>query len=95
MQERSKTVSNDSRKAVDKEELRTLVAEVLELPAQEVTDDADFYHELGVYSLLVMEVILRVEKYYGITIKESEIEGATSLDRVYELLTAKLQVASR
>lgn len=88
-------MSQNDQKAVDKEELRTLVAEVLELPAQEVTDDADFYHELGVYSLLVMEVILRVEKHYGVTIKESEMEGITSLDRAYELLTAKLQVASR
>lgn len=87
-------MSRDSQRTVDKEELRKLVAEVLELPAQEVTDDADFNHELGVYSLLVMEVVLRVESHYGVTINESEIEGITSLDRAYELLTAKLQAAS-
>lgn len=85
----------NSQKTVDKEELRKLVAEVLELPAQEVTDDADFNDELGVYSLLVMEVILRVESHYGVTINESEIEGITSLGRAYELLTVKLQAAPR
>jgi acyl carrier protein len=87
-------VTRDIQNTIDKEKLRTLIAEVLELPVEEVTDDADFNQDLGVYSLLAMEVILRVEKDYGIKIAESEMDDITSLNRAYELVTTKLQAAS-
>lgn len=93
--ERTETVPKDIQNTVGKEELRKLIAEVLELPVEEVADDADFNQELGVYSLLLMEIVLRVEKHYGVKIAESEIDDIASLDRAYELLTAKLQAVSR
>jgi acyl carrier protein len=87
-------VTQNIQNTVDKEELRALIAKVLELPVEEVTDDAHFNQDLGVYSLLAMEVILRVEGDYGITIAESEMGDITSLNRAYELVTTKLQAAS-
>lgn len=84
----------DIQNTIDKEKLRELIAEMLELPIEEVTDDADFNKDLGVYSLLTMETILRIEKNYGVEITESEMSDITSLNQAYELLRAKLQTTS-
>lgn len=99
IQKRNPTVSDDTRTArdiqdtVNKEELRVLVSEVLELPVREVTDDADFIEELGLYSLLAMEIVMRLEDRYGIVVEEAERAEITSLNKVYDLLTKKRRSA--
>ncbi len=51
--------------ALDKEQLRELVADVLDLDVAEVTDDADFMEDLDVDSLMALEITVRLEKEYG------------------------------
>ncbi|SBW22632.1 MULTISPECIES: acyl carrier protein [Protofrankia] len=75
---------------VDREELRGLVADALERSPAEVTDDADFISELDLDSLMALEIVVRVEKRYRIKVKDEEFTSITSLNGVYDLLTAKL-----
>jgi acyl carrier protein len=75
---------------VDKDELRLLVADTIELEPKEVTDTADFGSELEVDSLTTLEITSRLEKKYGIRMVEEELVEITSLNRLYELVTAKL-----
>jgi acyl carrier protein len=75
---------------VDKEELRALVADVLELPVEEVTDDADFINDLEVDSLAALEIEIRLESKYGVKMDDSELTTISSLNRVYQLLKSKL-----
>ena len=79
---------------IDKDELRLLVADVIELKPNEVSDTADFVSELEVDSLTMLEITMRLEKKYGIKMVEEELVEITSLNRVHELVTAKLAAVS-
>lgn len=72
------------------EELRHLVAEALELPVEEITDDARFREDLEVDSLISLEVAVRVEERYGVRIDEEDLADLGSFRRVSELVRSEL-----
>ncbi|MER5781862.1 acyl carrier protein [Streptomyces mobaraensis] len=86
-------VSENRAAGVDLEELRALIAEELELPVAEVTDEADLKTDLAMDSLTAMEVAVQLEKKYRIKIEEDEIPSLTSLPAIHRLLTAKVGTA--
>ena len=53
-------------------EVKRLIAEVTEREPEEITDTALFSDELGVDSLMAMEVMVAVDKKYKINIPEDE-----------------------
>ena len=53
-------------------EVKRLIAEVTEREPDEITDTALFADELGVDSLMAMEVMVAVDKKYKINIPEDE-----------------------
>ena len=55
-----------------REEVKKLIAEVTEREPEEITDTALFAEELGVDSLMAMEVMVAVDKKYKINIPEDE-----------------------
>ncbi|MET9381767.1 phosphopantetheine-binding protein [Streptomyces sp. NPDC002928] len=75
--------------AVDMEQLRAIIAEILDLDVAEVTDDAEYVKDLGLDSLLALEMQLALEERYGVSITEEELRGAKSPRMTHELLTAK------
>jgi acyl carrier protein len=75
---------------LDPEELRGLVAGVLDVDPGAVTDSADFVKDLNVDSLLALEVMVALEKKYKIALDEDELKNITSLAQVRELVEAKL-----
>ncbi|WP_326686077.1 MULTISPECIES: acyl carrier protein [unclassified Streptomyces] len=77
-------------KAPDRDELRGIVAEVLDLDTSDVTDDARFNEDLGGDSLLALEVIVVLEKRYGVKFDESELRMLRTLAETHGLLAAKL-----
>jgi len=78
---------------LDKEQLRDLVADVLDLDVAEVTDEAHFVDDLDVDSLMALEITVRLEKEYGVKLQETELSAITSLRGTYELLDRKLRDA--
>ncbi|MEU9099553.1 phosphopantetheine-binding protein [Streptomyces sp. NPDC048361] len=87
-------MSENTAVAVDTEELRSLVADALELPAEEVTDEANFVEDLQVDSLMALEIVVNLEKKYGIKIAESDFKQVSDLLQVRALVDSKLQQAS-
>lgn len=81
----------DTAAAPDLEELRAFVADVLDVEEEDVTDDADFMKELGVDSLMALEVMVVLEKKYAVKLKEQEMKEITCLRKVYDLLASKLE----
>ncbi|MET7937787.1 acyl carrier protein [Streptomyces sp. NPDC005322] len=81
----------DATAALDKEELRTFVADVLDVDEEDVTDDADFIKTLGVDSLMALEVMVVLEKKYSVKLEEQEMKEVTCLRKVYDLLASKLE----
>ena len=64
------------------EELRDIVAEVLELEPDEITDTADFVEEYGADSLRAIEILARIEKRYHVEIPQSELPKMQNLRAV-------------
>lgn len=75
---------------LDKEDLRRTVANVLDVEAEEVTDEASFIDDLEVDSLMALEVVVVLEKKYGVRLRESELKQVTCLERAYQLMLEKL-----
>jgi acyl carrier protein len=67
------------------EELRELVAEVLEIETGELTDTADFQEEYEADSLRAIEMLARIEKKYKVEIPQRELAGMQNLKSVYEI----------
>ncbi|MBV6698121.1 acyl carrier protein [Kitasatospora aureofaciens] len=76
--------------ALDKEDLRATVAHALDVDVDELTDDVSFIADLGVDSLLALEVVVVLEKKYGLRLEERDFSQITSLGSAYALLRGKL-----
>ncbi|MFD9793779.1 thioesterase domain-containing protein [Streptomyces sp. NPDC059070] len=72
------------------EELRALIAGVLEVPPEEVTDQAHFTDQLDIDSLLMLELSTRLESAYGAPENTLALSGATTLAELHTFLTAHL-----
>ncbi len=70
-----------------KENLRRIVADVSEVDV--IPDDTDF-RELGIDSMMGIEIVAEIERTYKISVPESELKNMTSLTRVYELVQSNL-----
>jgi acyl carrier protein len=76
--------------AVSAEEIRNevkkLIAEVTEREPEEITDTALFASELGVDSLMAMEVMVAVDKKYKINIPEDEFAKIKNVNDTVEVV---------
>lgn len=75
---------------LDKHELRNLLAGVLDVETEQITDDAHFIDDIGVDSLMALEVVVVLEKTYGVRLGENELRQVTTLNRAYQTLQEKL-----
>ena len=70
-----------------REKLRAIVAEVAEI--DEVPDGTPF-KDLGIDSMMAIEIVAEVERRYKIKIPEQELEQIRDLDSVVRLVETKL-----
>ena len=66
-------------------EIRSLVAEILEIDEAKVTPNARFVEELGMDSMMALEVLASAEKKYKIKIPEEYLTKVTSLRSMVEI----------
>ncbi|MFA5272053.1 MAG: acyl carrier protein [Candidatus Omnitrophota bacterium] len=69
-----------------KSEIKKLVADIAEKTPEEIKDDATFSEDLGIDSMMALEIVATIEKKYKIMIPENEIPNIRSLQNVYELV---------
>lgn len=62
------------------EDVRGLVAEILEIEAEEVSTDAHFVKDLGMDSMMALEILAGIEKKYRIVIPEDALPKFTDLN---------------
>ncbi len=70
-----------------KEKLRAIVAEVSEIDT--IPDETPF-SELGIDSMMALEIVAEVERTYKLTVPEEELKGLTNFQAVYDLFSAKI-----
>ncbi|MFB6889891.1 acyl carrier protein [Kitasatospora sp. NPDC056327] len=75
---------------LDKEHLRALLADVLDVDVADVSDTAHFVDDLGVDSLMALEITVRLEEEYPVRLSEDELTRLSTLDETHALLLAKL-----
>jgi acyl carrier protein len=83
-------MSENTQAGLDVEELRALVADALELPVSDVTDDADFVEDLEVDSLISLEIAIRLEERYGIKVTDTQMSETSSFGQVRDLVASLL-----
>jgi len=69
-----------------KAEVRKLVSEITEVPEKDIKDDAKFVEDLGIDSMMALEIVASLEKKYKVTIPEEEIPNVRSLGNVFGLM---------
>ncbi len=74
-----------------KNKLREIIAEVTEI--DEIPDETPF-KDLGIDSMMAIEIVAEVERTYKLSIPEEELQDLTNLQRVYEKVQQKLAEAS-
>jgi acyl carrier protein len=72
------------------EEVKKLVADIIEVPLEKLTPDADFFNDLGIDSLKAIEIVAAFEKKFRIIIPEEDIPKIRTLMQVIEY-TKKLK----
>ncbi len=74
-----------------RDKLRTIIVEVSEIA--EIPDETPF-KELGIDSMMAIEIVAEVERTYKLSIPEDELQELTNFQRVYEKVQEKLALAS-
>jgi acyl carrier protein len=69
-----------------KKEIKKKVAEITELSEDKLNEDAKFVEDLGVDSMMALEIVASLEKKYKVIIPEDQIPKVRSLNDIYELL---------
>ena len=60
-------------------DIRNIIAEIIEKDPKEITPDAKFVEELGVDSMMALEIMAGIEKKYKIVIPEEKLAQITTL----------------
>ncbi len=74
-----------------KNKLREIICEVAEI--DEVPDETPF-QDLGIDSMMAIEIVADVERTYQLSIAEDELESITDLNSVHALVEEKLAAAA-
>jgi acyl carrier protein len=69
--------------------LRDIVAGAADLDADEVTPEALLYDDLCVDSLQKLEIVVRIERAFGVKLTDHEAVGVRRLTDALELLRVK------
>ena len=65
-------------------ELREIIAEVLEIETDELTDGGDFAEEYQADSLRAIEILARIDKHFKVEIPQSELPELRNLKSTYD-----------
>ncbi|MCP4751018.1 MAG: acyl carrier protein [Proteobacteria bacterium] len=70
-------------------EAKELVCTTLEIPEEELSDDALFVDDLGIDSILIIELKTMFEEKYGIKIDKEDLSDLNSLADIVNYLSAR------
>lgn len=76
-----------------KEIIIGLIADILEVETEDITDTADFKEDLDADSLRAIEILVQVEKKLKIKIPQEELLRMNTLSGVYAVVEERLIVA--
>ena len=78
-----------------RKQVRILIAEITEREPDEVSDTALFVDDLGIDSLMAIEMLVAVDKKYKIEISEEEFGKIKNVNDAVEAVQRHLAAASK
>jgi acyl carrier protein len=70
---------------LDENEVRKIVAEILELEVDEIPDEANFIEDLDMDSLRALEILASLEKNFKISIPQEELKEMKNMKSVIRI----------
>ena len=70
-----------------RKEIKEMMAEIMETEPEEIKDDAQFVEDLGMDSMMALEILASLEKKYKIVIPEEELLKFTTLNNTVEVVS--------
>ena len=70
--------------------LTNILAESLDVPVDSITPDADLLEDLGADSLMILEVLARLEVEFSVSIDQAKLAEMTSLRAINAILDETL-----
>jgi acyl carrier protein len=70
-----------------KEKLRAIVAEVSEI---DTIPDSTPFSELGIDSMMAIEIVAEVERQYKVSVPEEELKSVSDFNSVYALFAKRI-----
>lgn len=67
-------------------ELKNLIAEIAEIDTAKVTPNANFVEDLGMDSMMALEILASIEKKYKVKIPEDYLGKISTLSHVIEMV---------
>jgi acyl carrier protein len=74
-----------------RDEVREMFAQVLDIPAAQISDTAHFVYDLNGDSLLSLSFLTKVEEHYGILIEEEDYGSCATVQDMAELIMKKMR----
>ncbi|MDG4786417.1 acyl carrier protein [Micromonospora sp. WMMD1102] len=71
---------------IDREQVKEIVCEILEIDADEVTETSLFKEDHGADSLLAIEILAALERNLHVTIDQAELSRMVNLAGVYAVI---------
>ena len=66
-------------------DIRELIAEIIEMEPAQIDPDANLVEDLGMDSMMALEILAALEKKYKVKISEEDLPKITTLNRAIEL----------
>ncbi|HEY2579862.1 MAG TPA: acyltransferase domain-containing protein [Streptosporangiaceae bacterium] len=73
--------------AEQKQEVKEIICEVLELEPDELSETSHFTEDYGADSLRAIEILANLERALGVTIEQEELSRMTTLQNVYAVVS--------
>ncbi|NVK76092.1 acyl carrier protein [Streptomyces morookaense] len=70
-------------------EVRDLIAELVQADPEQVAAAESFTEEFGADSLILIELLVRLEKRFGVEIPEDELPRLITLRSAYEVVASR------
>ena len=67
------------------QEITQLIAEIIEMDPAEINPDANLVEDLGMDSMMALEILASIEKKFRIKIPEEDLPKITTVNRAIEL----------
>ncbi|RJQ55110.1 MAG: acyl carrier protein, partial [Nitrospiraceae bacterium] len=63
-------------------EIRKMVSEIIEVPVEKLTPEADFFNDLNVDSLKAIEIVAAFEKRFRVIVPENDIPKIRNISQI-------------